>query len=316
MLAAGMAVDSPVCDGVPALHLASHLGNVAMIRALLDAGADVNLISDHPKPTDHQRRTALIAACEGALNDTSPRQRKEAIMLLLDQGANYAPEGAAGSTAAHRILYSGLTNSDSAWVDLLSTVLKRLFDSGLHPDRPDFSGMGLLHIAARVPTHKSILEMLFDRGANPNMAMKSGSRPLHLAASLSSAAVTSLFISKGADPDATDLAGSTPLFNANNGEICRCLLGAGANLEHRNNAGLTPLMHQVDALQGNFASPSILAMLEAGAETDVRNQTGESLAQLVTRKNLGVVAGAISARAARAAMQGAMPRAPGAARAR
>ena len=78
--------------------------------------------------------------------------------------------------------------------------------------------------------------------------------------------VKSLLSSPGADVNATNEAGSTPLLEAaryGHDEICRVLIAAGANLKARDKAGKTALML---AIQGNH--DDVVRVLKQAGETE------------------------------------------------
>jgi ankyrin repeat protein len=89
-----------------------------------------------------------------------------------------------------------------------------------------------LRDAARTGTLEDVKYWL-SRGADDNakeLAGIAGSTPLHEAAGRGDGAMVSLLIAEGADINATDDSGHTPLFRAGNEETLRLLLDAGAEL--------------------------------------------------------------------------------------
>jgi ankyrin repeat protein len=67
-----------------------------------------------------------------------------------------------------------------------------------------------LHLAARYG-HRKVVELLVDRGANPNAANVTGFTPLHEAARLGSTKIAELLILAGARVDAKDSLGKRPI---------------------------------------------------------------------------------------------------------
>ncbi len=75
----------------------------------------------------------------------------------------------------------------------------------------------------------------------------------------------------GADPNARDAVGDTPLHYAiDRGEVAVLLLAAGADPNARNNRGETPL-HSSDT-----GFEVVVLLLEAGADPNARDQDGET----------------------------------------
>ncbi len=84
-------------------------------------------------------------------------------------------------------------------------------------------------------------------------------------------------IASGADVDARDERGWTPLMRAAayNGDpdIIKTLLDAGADVNARDNLGFTPLMHAVPRFNSN--SDMIIALLDAGADAKAKDIYGK-----------------------------------------
>jgi uncharacterized protein len=85
-----------------------------------------------------------------------------------------------------------------------------------------------------------------DHGDEVNSADGEGSTPLHFAAQRQRADVAAALIEAGADLDARNRFGNTPLWGAlfnvrdGDGEAVRVLLAAGADPEAENNYGASP----------------------------------------------------------------------------
>ena len=89
----------------------------------------------------------------------------------------------------------------------------------------------------------------------------------------------------GADPNARDEDGNTPLyrFGDNHGDVGRVaslLLAAGADPNVRNNQGRTPL-HDVLSEHDSHFFEVVIALLEAGADPNARDQYGDTALHLV-----------------------------------
>ena len=116
-----------------------------------------------------------------------------------------------------------------------------------------YKGDTALHVAAAAYRHE-IARKLIKAGANVHAKNRRGAEPLHYAADggpgspswnpQAQATTVAVLIAAGADPDALDNSGVTPLHRA---VRTRCtaavhaLLEGGANAQYRNKSGSTPM---------------------------------------------------------------------------
>ena len=117
-----------------------------------------------------------------------------------------------------------------------TAIVQSVIESGADVNAPDSWGTPL--DIAVVKGSDKIVQLLIDAGADVEGATSpalGGEHPLHLAATRPSGAGTArLLISRGAQLDARDAAGRTPLITAvlaDNVEVAEVLLDAGADLE-------------------------------------------------------------------------------------
>jgi hypothetical protein len=88
------------------------------------------------------------------------------------------------------------------------------------------------------------VKLLLERGADPNAKNKDGKTPLHVAAIRGSVDVARLLLQYGVDPNVQDERGRTPLHVAairGRVDVVRFLLEHGANPNARDKDGMTPL---------------------------------------------------------------------------
>lgn len=110
-----------------------------------------------------------------------------------------------------------------------------------------FSGDGwtALHLAAAFGTPLSVGTLIF-RGARVDAVSKNAQRnqPLHAALALGrNPSAIELLLSHGADPNAKQAGGFTPIFSAataNRKDLAELLVNHGANSRHANDQGKTP----------------------------------------------------------------------------
>lgn len=132
------------------------------------------------------------------------------------------------------------------------------------------------HDAARADEVERI-KVLLKAGADVNARDKYGKTPLYLAmAGGRTPAVVEVLLDAGADPDSRDEKGRTPLHYAGPGKtpgVVAALVRAGADPNARTAGGMTPL--HTAAL--HTRTPGVLeALLDAGANPAARDSSGNT----------------------------------------
>jgi len=119
-----------------------------------------------------------------------------------------------------------------------------------------------------------LLDLLLDNGANANQRAKGGMLPLHIAAAEDNLQAMRSLINRGVDVDrVSDGDGSALIYAiACNGkyETIKCLLDSGANVNHSNNNGLTPLHLSVKNLDASVTQ----LLLDRGADLEAIDNEG------------------------------------------
>lgn len=252
------------------LHLASADGNVSLVKAILDAGVDVDI-------REHEGMAALhVAALHGRL---------EVAQMLIRRGANLGATSNSTAMPIHLAAVSGHLSlvqtfldhgfdissvetepyADLGWtlahiaaddnsVELLRLAVKH----GANISSRSRDGPAPIHVATRYG-HLETMLMLLEKGVDVNMPMRSGSTPLHMAAEQGDIQMTRMLIEKGANVNGGVLTGETPLgMAAREGhcEIAKMLLDEGADVTYRNPNGWTPL--HLAACHGNAETVRLL----------------------------------------------------------
>ncbi|MEW6349022.1 MAG: ankyrin repeat domain-containing protein [Thermodesulfobacteriota bacterium] len=196
----------------PPLVLASYLGIAGEVERLLRQGADVNTADKF------YGRTALMWAAE--------QGNEKVVGLLLDKGADVNAKSPEGWTA----LMSAAMGGDPE-------VVRRLLDKGADVQAEDaFHRRSGLAWAFDDPFFDELMDLLRERGAVLS---------LHLAAGLGDLKAVHRLIREGADVNAKEGNGATPLMRAaatGNLEIVRLLLDTGADPNAKDEGGRTALM--------------------------------------------------------------------------
>ncbi|CAN9432399.1 unnamed protein product [Alternaria alternata] len=241
------------------LRYALWFNNALSLRQLLSAGANINDQSANARSTLlHDAVThydllgwhipmLLAHGAETELEDEDANtplhlaillQQRFAVVALLDAGANIEAIGKAGAKPLAMALESGdygiitlllerganvHSRADGmtcalfyavqmGYVDIVNILLE---DYGAREDihRTDLTGRSILHVL--VHTHVdcmlSILDKLIGEGANVNAEDYSGSTPLHEAAKLGSSVMVSGLLEYGATINVQNRQGKTPL---------------------------------------------------------------------------------------------------------
>ena len=163
-------------NGESALHFAAKYGHSDAIEALVDAGGDVNAV-------DNDGVAPLFYA--------NKRRRGEIVDLLLSLGAR---EGG---------LIEAVNANDVERV-------QKLIASGVDVNAPGLDGTAL-HLAA-AKGYVWLVGMLLDAGADIEaIGEPGGAHPLHLAVLHDQAAAAKLLLTRGANVEARDAWGRTPL---------------------------------------------------------------------------------------------------------
>lgn len=100
-----------------------------------------------------------------------------------------------------------------------------------------------------------------------------GQTLLHEAAMFGEAELAEVLIRSGADPDAKETEGHTPLYRASTGDVARVLLAAGASADVASGPTRGTPLHQA-ARRGNVSVAQ--ALLDHGAAIDARDAKGQT----------------------------------------
>ena len=240
------------------LHLALYHGGFKVGRLLLDRGVNINV-------QDKKGRTPLHEALT-ELDDSFPDYFVDAVRFSLDHGADVDVGDDNGSTPLHVISQYG--NIKAA---------RLLLEHGARVDAQDHHHSTPLHVASRCG-NTEVAYLLLNHGANIIARNKQGQTPQHLLLAMESVGLDigpiRSFLERDAAVDVVDYNHSTLLHKASyDGNViaAQLLLERGANVNARNEEGDTPLhralVQLVDGCEAYFFD-TIQVLLEHGADVD------------------------------------------------
>lgn len=238
-------------DQWTALHLATQLGLLDMVKLLADAGADL-------RAEDASQNTPFFTAAIFG--------KKELILFYLQNGFRVDElHPKTGETVLHKAAYN-------------HGPIQFFLDLGVPVNARDNGGFTPLHEAVVLYDNPSKLRVLVDYGADVNAASNSGITPLHQAARFENIHSIEFLLQHGANIHAQEHKGNTPLFWAPaQKDLFELFLKYGANPNQQNQEGFTLLHALLDRDSFSSQKADILTLLlDAGADvnkTDNEEQT-------------------------------------------
>ena len=236
LLALGISPESSFGKGNTALSITAGLHSVEMLKLLLENGAGAHDVQ--------ALNAALISAArQGGLEQTH---------LLLDYGADpKIPESNSGYTVL-------MAAASGERPDVVREILKRHVDVNAH----DNNQQTALYAAVENGSWKhegadgpEVVRLLLEAGADPKIEAPYGSTVLHIFGV--NPTIARQLIAAGANVNARDRLGQTPLFHASNSDVACLLLQAGADPLARDRTGETALDNA-----RRMGSKDVIAMLQ------------------------------------------------------
>lgn len=228
LLVAGADPNTPDGNGIYPLDFAAYDNRVELCRLLLEYHASVRVISGGSTPLD-------IAVARGSL---------ETVRILIDNGGDVRRMYPSGRTPLHIAALNGRAD-----------VAGLLVDRGADVEARDRGGMAPLDLAI-ARSHIGVAGLLLDAGAKPSAAQ------LRSALKADRTAILKLLIPHASEALAPLLKDALARHRADTVDL---LLAAGADVNARDEAGFTPL-HDA-ALAGNAAAVRML--LDHGADINL-----------------------------------------------
>jgi hypothetical protein len=144
-----------------------------------------------------------------------------------------------------------------------------------------------LHTVLRAATRDRFISHVEHDRSSARLLGSRDQTLLHDAALAGDAELAAVLIRAGADPDAKEQEGHTPLYRASTGEVARVLLAAGASVDVPSGPTRGTPLHQ--AARRGYGSVAT-ALLDQGANIDARDSKGQTpLHRAVNCRKLQVV---------------------------
>ncbi len=221
-------------------------GDLSLVRSLLQAGADPNLL------VAGERTPLIQAAAAGHL---------AVVRELLSKGADPNRTDRASSRRFPEIPRSPL-GAASLFGDF--EIVRLLLQSGAEVElAPRGDGTPLMWAAGA--GHEAVAAQLLEAGADPNRIIRGDGTALIAAAGGGHQGVVEQLLDAGADPSLSSRGDGTALYQAiDNGQdsIVELLLDAGADTNHSPRGDATPLARATS----HGDTDSVARLLEAGAD--------------------------------------------------
>ena len=240
------AVNNHGVNGMTPLHIAAVKGRAWAVKALLDAGAFVNI-------RDDSGNTPLLLAAKN--------RHWDVVKTLLDAGSD---PNICNQQDDSALKYAVLAKN--------TRILKLLLE---HHADPQGCGNHALTLMAAKNGYWDGLKLLVKFGAPVNVADDSDRGLLYLAAQSGHADVVNVLLDAGADVDAVAEDGSTPIIIAaenNHWDVVKLLISAGANLNVKGDWGKR-LIHFATLANRQDV---VRLLIEFGAPVNIQDDSGET----------------------------------------
>jgi ankyrin repeat protein len=297
--------------GLTPLLLAARQGRVDAARALLDAGADIDLV-------DPDRHTPLIMALSNGHVDVAK--------LLIERGADVNMSDKVGQTALwaavdlHTVPMSNRPaprefDENATSLDIIKLLLARgaSVDAALRQQIPyrtklDRGGDGVLGngttplLRAAKSADTAVIKLLLEKGANPQATTTAGVNAMQMAANVGTKeedmtgrnktqqdiiATTQVLLAAGLDINATDSQGRTAAHGAavwGLTDVVKFMHEKGAKLDLKDKKGLTSLDAALGK-EGGFGFDGKSGVVREETAKVIADLLGPEAAAAATAKN-------------------------------
>jgi ankyrin repeat protein len=224
---------------------------LAKVRGILSEGGNVNV-------QDHAGRTALHTGCQYGYRD--------AVDFLLAKGASPNIGNEIGFTALHYAVMFGQLEIAKTLIDHGANVNAKDSDQGCTP---------IYFVLMAKHNEIELLTLLLDNGADWRVSPEfEGLTPLHMAVGQRDPVALRLLLARGADPKVKDKTGETHLHRAARvgyDDMVKLLIEVGAEVNATDSRGMTPLDWAVAG--GEKAAAAAEVLRQHGGKTTEAGKT-------------------------------------------
>ncbi len=248
----GAEMEAKDASGKTPLILATEAGDVGIVRLLMNNGADVDACAGSFLSGRFPFSPLMVAADKGNIE----------VAGVLLENADVDLKSPKGQLTA--LMVAALMGEDD--------MVRFLIDNNADPDLVEEESQSAVYLAAR-QGRTGCLRVLLEQGANPHNCDKKKQTPLMEAVDSGNIESIELLIKHAANTNAEDADGNTALSRTDNFGIIGLLVAAGADINHPNKKGMTPLFTACS--QGN--AERVQSLLAIGAKPDIDNPKGSAL---------------------------------------